>query len=66
MEKERRVDIKAVEFDWLFGTSYGDQFMKNVAESDNMELFKLQIIKAFILFQWKYFRTSIILYSLAF
>ena len=60
-EKERLVEIKSIEFDWVFATQYADQFMTSIAESQNMELFQLLIIKTVILFQWQFFRKVIIL-----
>ena len=59
-EKERIVEIKTIEFDWVFSTDYAGHFMKSIAECSNMELFQLLIVKAIILFLWKFYRRVII------
>ena len=58
---ERRVEIRAIEFDWLFSQKEGEAFMKELSETSNIDLFSQQIIKYIVLYQWKYFKYYIIL-----
>ena len=39
------MEVRAVEFDWLLGEKEGEEFMKELAETDNIELFSLSIIQ---------------------
>ena len=56
----KRVQIKGVEFDWIFNTPEGHEFLKNLSETTNIEIFGQDIIKDIILFQWSFFRETII------
>ena len=56
------LNIKALEFDWIFGTE-GAQFIKTLAESKDNQIFSIGIIKTIILFFWGYYKTRIILAS---
>jgi len=56
----QRVVIKGIEFDWLFTDDRIHTLMKDLSESTNSQLFKLDIIKDIVLFQWKYFKSAII------
>ena len=55
-----RVMIKAIEFDWIFNTKEGDEFLENLADTENIKLFGVDIIKDVILWQWSYFKIHII------
>jgi hypothetical protein len=57
---EKRVSVKAVEFDWIFNTKHGNKFMETLAITKNLNLFKIPVIEDVILFQWHYFRIAII------
>ena len=55
-----RVIINAIEFDWIFNTKEGDEFLENLANTDNINLFGINIIKDIVLIQWSYIRIHII------
>ena len=55
------MEVRAVEFDWLFGEKEGEEFMKELAATDNIELFSLRIIQYIVRYQWKYFKRMIML-----
>jgi len=57
----KRVSLKAIELDWIFKGERASSFLKNLGATDNIEIFKLDIIRDIILFQWKYFERAIIL-----
>ena len=59
-ESYERVMIKAIEFDWIFNTKDGDEFLGSLAETENLELFGIDIIRDIILFLWSYFKIHII------
>lgn len=46
--------MKAVEFDWIFG-SKGVEFMKNLANSDDIEIFGNSLIKTIVNYFWSTF-----------
>jgi hypothetical protein len=58
---EKRVEIKAIEFDWIFHSKEASQFLKILSETNNLNLFSLKIIKNIVLFFWKYFQKMIII-----
>lgn len=54
--EEKRVEIQAIEFDWIFYGPAADSFLSRLADSDNDNLFTINTIKVIILFLWnKYF-----------
>ena len=55
-----RVMIKAIEFDWIFNTKEGEDFLGNLADTENIKLFGVDIIKDVILLQWSYFKMHIV------
>lgn len=61
-KKQRRLDIRAIEFDWIFNKKEGAGFMKTLAETDCIDLFSLQLIKFIVRFSWSYFRKFIVIY----
>ena len=62
--KQRRLNIRAIEFDWIFNKKEGAKFLRTLAESDNVEVFSLPIIQNIVKFFWSYFRIAIVMYSL--
>lgn len=56
----KRVSIKGIEFDWIFNTPEGDEFLKNLSETSNINIFGQDIIRDIVLFQWSYFKQAII------
>jgi hypothetical protein len=63
-ECETRVEIKAIEFDWVFTDKRGEKFMNALGATENIEIFTLEIIKNVILFQWNILQKQIIRYTL--
>ena len=57
----KRVQIKGIEFAWIFDSPECNEFLKNLSETKNIDIFGLSIISDFILFQWTYFKQMIIL-----
>ena len=60
-QKFERVIIKAIEFDWIFNTKEGDEFLGNLTETENLELSEIDIIRDIILFLWSYFKIQIVI-----
>ena len=46
----KRVEIKGIEFDWIFTEREGKSFLTELSETDNMNLFSYDIIKDIIWF----------------
>lgn len=44
-QKDQRLDIRAIEFDWIFNDSTGKDFLFKLSESDNLELFSVTLIQ---------------------
>jgi hypothetical protein len=63
LKKRSVLDVYAIEFDWLFGKQ-GSKFLWKIADSDNIELFSLEIIKIIVLFFWEYYKRRIIVVAL--
>ena len=57
------LNIKAIEFDWIFGKE-GANFIKTLSESQDLQIFSIGIIKTIILFFWGYYKIRIIIASL--
>lgn len=56
MEEKKRVELCAMEFDWIFEGDGAISFMKRLANTDNDDLFAIPTIKIIIMFMWqKYF-----------
>lgn len=68
MEEEKRaqkkLDIKAIEFDWIFNKTEGAAFMKTLASTECIDLFSLKVVRHIIRFCWSHFRKYIIIYLL--
>ena len=58
---EKRVEVKAIEFDWLLTTKDGERFLEALSETEVLEFFELDLVKNIILFQWSYYLPRIIL-----
>ena len=59
IKSERRIEVKAVEFDWLFDRNYGKRFMEKLSDTEDLSYFELDIIKDIIWFQWNKFLPAI-------
>ena len=62
--KQRRQDVRAIEFDWIFNKQEGAKFLRTWAETEWIDLFSLTIIKNIVRFFWSYFRIAIVIYSI--
>jgi hypothetical protein len=52
----KRVEVTALEFDWIFYGDDAEDFIDRLAETDNDNLFTINSVKIIILFLWnKYF-----------
>lgn len=56
----KRVEIKGIEFDWIFTDKEGKNFLDELSETDNMDIFNHSIIKDIIWFQWSKIKPYII------
>ena len=59
---KNKLDIKAIEFDWIFNKDDGAQFMRTLSDTSSIELFSLKIIRYIIKFFWGHFRRAIVKY----
>jgi hypothetical protein len=62
--KQRRLDIRAIEFDWIFNKTEGAGFMKTLADTQCIDLFSLHLVRHIIRFCWSYYRKYIVIYLL--
>jgi hypothetical protein len=62
MRKQKKLDIKAIEFDWIFNKKDGAGFMRTLSDTDCIEMFSLKIIRYIIKFLWSRFKKAIVLY----
>lgn len=60
--KMKPVEIKAIEFDWIFSSTTGAGFMKTLISSKNIELFSIPLIQAIILFFWNHFKYRVLFF----
>ena len=49
----KRVEFSILEFDWIFKGKTAIDFISNLAETDNDNLFAISSVKIIILFLWK-------------
>jgi large-conductance mechanosensitive channel len=59
---EKRVEVKAIEFDWMLTSHNGEQFLERLRKTDNLGYFEIEVIKDLIMFQWGYFLPRIIIF----
>jgi len=53
----QRIEIEAIEYDWIFAGKDSQNFLKRLAATDNDNLFTINTIRVIILFFWThYFR----------
>ena len=64
LKRQKLLDIKGIEFDWIFNKPQGASFIKILAKSDDIELFSLKIVQLIIEFFWKYVRKAMIMWLL--
>ena len=50
---KRILEIRGIEFDWIFNNKEGKDFLKNLGKTDNLDLFENSLIKIIIDFLWK-------------
>jgi len=54
--QKKRIEVTAVEFDWIFHGKDSHNFIKRLAETENDNLFLIPAVRVIILFLWqKYF-----------
>ena len=63
-KKMKRVIIKGIEFDWIYTGKDADQFLKDLGDTDDLEILAQPIIKDIILYQWKFYKINLIRYLL--
>ena len=60
----KRLNIRAIELDWILNNTDGVKFLKTLSESDSIELFDLTIIRQIITFLWSHYRKAVFKYNL--
>ena len=60
----KRLNIRAIELDWILNNTDGVKFLKTLSESDSIELFDLAIIRQIITFLWSHYRKAVFKYNL--
>jgi len=58
------VTVTAIEFNWVFNTKHGKEFLWYLAETTNLELFTIPVISNIVRFQWKYFQIALTIFLL--
>lgn len=53
--------MKAIEFDWILNSAFGNEFLQELSETDNIQIFSLDIIRYIILYQWRFIKKHIII-----
>jgi len=61
-KRQRRLEIKAIEFDWIFDDKRGAKFIKTLSTWNCIDVFSVHIIKWIILFSWQNFKKFIMMY----
>jgi hypothetical protein len=56
---DRALTISAIEFDWIF-EKQGLEFITQLAESQELELFNVKIVRTILSFFWTYYQRKII------
>ena len=51
-----RINIEAIEFGWIFNDYEGRNFIRNLAETNNVNLFELRIIRIIVKYTWFYYK----------
>ena len=55
-----RWNVQAVEFDWIFDDRYGRKFLVSLANTKDIDIFSVPIIKNIIMFMWRFYRIAIV------
>jgi hypothetical protein len=56
------LSIKAIEFDWIFNSTQGYQFLETLSNSESIEIFGVPLIRNIIEFLWGYYRKRIFIF----
>lgn len=57
---EKRVEVKAIEFDWILTSDKGELFLERLSQTENLRYFEVDVIKNLVMFQWQIFLPKII------
>ena len=60
-ERAKRVEVMGIEIDSIFVGEESKLWLRALSNSENMDIFSIMVVQAIILFQWKYFKRTIIL-----
>lgn len=60
--RQKKVVVKAIEFDWLFDNIRGPALFQVLTQIKNIEVFSISLIRYIIIFFWGYFRYRIMLF----
>lgn len=53
--KRRVLEVKAVEFDWIFSSRKGFSFIRHLSETSDLDLLADGLIKSIVQFMWSYY-----------
>jgi len=59
-QQERVLNIYGIEFDWIFNDKEGSQFIKNLSQTENIEIFSVKLIVLILQFMWSFYYSRII------
>ncbi|CAI2364011.1 unnamed protein product [Moneuplotes crassus] len=60
--RQKKVKIKGIEFDWLFSNIQGPAFFKLLIQSQQIEIFSIPLIRYIIIYFWGFFRFRIMIF----
>ena len=60
--QQKRIEIKGIEFDWVFSSVDGPRFFKMMSETNSISLFNVKMIQNIIVFFWSFFRLRILVF----
>lgn len=52
---EKRVEVLAIEFDWIFSGKKAKSFISRLADTENDEIFNITTVRIIILYLWSKF-----------
>ena len=55
----KKVELQAIEFDWIFRGKQAKQFVEFLGNTNNMDLFLIPSIAASLEYQWLFFQPNI-------
>lgn len=60
--KNNTINIRAIEFDWIFTTKRGEEFLEKLSRTSDLSFYEIDIVKHIINFMWKRFLPRLFLF----